>query len=105
MTHVLISDTVVELRSVTSLAVKAGVDRIGRELDNLALKADALENMDRKALQRRLQRRLGSISEDSDLFVPDTSARVGRRAIYLPLDAAGHWRTALLRVLEIMAVG
>ena len=24
---------------------------------------------------------------------------------YLPLDAAGHWRTALLRVLEIMAVG
>ena len=90
---------------VKILAVKAGVDRIGRELDNLALKADALENMDRKALQRRLQRQLGSISEDNDLFVPETGARVGRRAIYLPLDAAGHWRTALLRVLEIMAVG
>jgi transcription-repair coupling factor (superfamily II helicase) len=90
---------------VKILAVKAGVDRIGRELDNLALKADALENMDRKALQRRLQRQLGVMSEDNNLFVPESNARVGRRAIYLPLDAGGHWRTALLRVLEIMAVG
>ena len=30
-------------------------------------------------------------------------ARVARRAIYLPIDEAGHWRTALVRTLEIMA--
>jgi len=34
---------------------------------------------------------------------PEHAARVARRAIYLPIDEAGHWRTALVRTLEIMA--
>ncbi|MBW7883268.1 MAG: transcription-repair coupling factor [Caldilineaceae bacterium] len=90
---------------VKILATRAGIDRIGRELDNLVLRSETLENMDRKAMERRLQLALGRISEDDATFVPEEAARVGRRAIYLPIDDAGQWRQALLRTLEIMAVG
>ena len=69
------------------------------------LHCDWLENMDRKILQRRLRLGLGKFSADDHSFVPDDAARVGRRAIYLPMDEAGQWRRVLLRTLEIMAVG
>ncbi|MFN8468503.1 MAG: TRCF domain-containing protein [Caldilineaceae bacterium] len=90
---------------VKILATRAGVDRIGRDMDNLVLHSDALENMDRKAMQRRLRLGLGRISEDDSSFVPEDAARVGRRAIYLPVDEIGRWRDVLLRTLQIMAVG
>jgi transcription-repair coupling factor (superfamily II helicase) len=90
---------------IKSLAGRAGVDRIGRDMDNLVLHSDTLENMDRRTLERRLRIGLGRISEDDASFVPEEAARVGRRAIYLPIDAAGQWRQALARTLEIMAVG
>ena len=87
---------------VKMLAVRAGVDRIGRDLDQLVLHSAALENMDRRAMQRRLQMGLGSLAADGAAS-PEDLARVGRRAIYLPVDEAGRWRAALLRTLEIMA--
>jgi transcription-repair coupling factor (superfamily II helicase) len=90
---------------VKILATRAGVDRIGRDMDNLVLHSDTLENMDRKAMQRRLRLGLGRISEDDSSFVPEDAARVGRRAIYLPVDEMGRWRDVLLRTLQIMAVG
>ena len=87
------------------LATRAGIDRIGRDMDNLVLHSDMLENMDRRAMERRLRLGLGTISADDASFVPEDAARVGRRAVYLPVDDAGQWRQALLRTLEIMAVG
>jgi transcription-repair coupling factor (superfamily II helicase) len=90
---------------IKSLAARAGVDRIGRDMDNLVLYSEALENIDRRTLERRLRIGLGRISEDDASFIPEDAARVGRRAIYLPIDEAGQWRQALLRTLEIMAVG
>ena len=86
-------------------ATRAGIDRIGRDLDNLVLHSDWLENMDRKAIERRLRLALGKISAEDGRFIPETAARVGRRAIYLPLDDEGQWQQVLLRVLEIMGVG
>ncbi|MFO7632346.1 MAG: transcription-repair coupling factor [Caldilinea sp.] len=90
---------------IKSLAARAGIDRIGRDMDNLVLHSEALENIDRRTLERRLRLGLGRISEEDASFVPEDAARVGRRAIYLPIDEAGQWRQALLRTLEIMAVG
>jgi transcription-repair coupling factor (superfamily II helicase) len=90
---------------VKALAVRAGVERIGRDMEQLVLQSEKLENMDRPAMQRRLRLGLGRINEESAEFVPETAARVGRRAIYLPIDDEGRWRTALLRTLEIMAFG
>ena len=90
---------------IKTLAARAGVTRIGRDMDNLVLYSDALENMDRRALERRLRLALGRIAEEDERFIPEEAARVGRRAIYLPIDEAGQWRQALLRTLEIMAVG
>ncbi len=86
---------------VKILALKAGVDKIGRELDQMVLHSDALENMNRAGLQHRLRQALGQA--DNDQLAPEEAARVARRAIYLPVDDAGHWRTALVRTLEIMA--
>ena len=37
-------------------------------------------------MQRRLRLGLGRISEEDNSFVPEDAARVGRRAIYLPVD-------------------
>jgi hypothetical protein len=86
---------------VKILALKAGVDKIGRELDQMVLHSDTLENMNRAGLQHRLRQALGQ--SDSDQLAPDETARVARRAIYLPVDEQGNWRTALVRTLEIMA--
>ncbi len=83
------------------LALKAGVERIGRELDQLVLRSETLENMNRPAMQRRLRQGLGQIDDDN--IDPEESARVARRAIYLPIDDEGAWKTALVRTLEIMA--
>ena len=86
---------------VKMLAQQAGVEKIGRELDQLVLRSDVLENMNRPAMQRRLRIGLGHLEDET--FVPEEAARVGRRAIYLPVDDEGRWRTALLRTLQIMA--
>ncbi|MFN8441896.1 MAG: transcription-repair coupling factor [Caldilineaceae bacterium] len=88
---------------VKMLAIRAGIERIGRELDQLVLKSDALENMDRPQMQRRLRLGLRQIMAGNERAIPDDAARVGRRAIYLPLDEEGKWKTVLLRTLEIMA--
>jgi transcription-repair coupling factor (superfamily II helicase) len=85
---------------VKILAVKAGVEKIGRELDQLVLHSDALENMNRAAMQHRIRQGLGQIDENIN---PEEMARVARRAIYLPIDEAGNWKTALVRTLEVMA--
>ncbi|MEZ4864316.1 MAG: transcription-repair coupling factor [Caldilineaceae bacterium] len=86
---------------VKILALKAGVERIGRELDQLVLKSEALENMNRPAMQRRIRIGLGQVDDDN--IDPEQSARVARRAIYLPIDEEGAWKVALVRTLEIMA--
>ncbi len=86
---------------VKILALKANVVRIGRELDQLVLRSEALENMNRPAMQRRIRLGLGQIDDDS--IDPEQSARVARRAIYLPVDDEGSWKIALVRTLEIMA--
>lgn len=83
------------------LALKAGVERIGRELEQLVLRSEALENMNRPAMQRRLRLGLGQVDDEN--IDPEQSARVARRAIYLPIDNEGVWRVALVRTLEIMA--
>jgi transcription-repair coupling factor (superfamily II helicase) len=66
------------------LALAAGVSSIGRDSDQLVLRSDDLEQVDRQ----RLQARLGA------------DARVARRAVWLPL-AAG-WTEALERTLRAM---
>lgn len=83
------------------LALGAGVQNIGRELDQIVVRSEILENMNRTALQRRLRLGLGHLEDD--VFVPEDAARVARRAIYLPVDDAGRWRTVLTRTLQIMA--
>ncbi len=90
---------------VKTLAARAGVERIGRDMEQIVLYGDALENMDRRTLERRLRLALGKLSDEHGRFVPEEAARVGRRAIYLPIDDDGRWQKALLRTLEIMAVG
>ncbi len=86
---------------VKILALRAGVHTIGRELDQLVIRSEALENVDRMALSRRLQQAFGVVPgrEDPDAAVP----RVARRAIYLPIDDENRWQAALIRTLEIMA--
>jgi transcription-repair coupling factor (superfamily II helicase) len=66
------------------LALSAGVSAIGRDENQLVLKSDDLERIDRA----RLQERLGSL------------ARVSRRAVWLPLTDA--WPEALERTLRAM---
>lgn len=83
------------------LALGAGVQNIGRELDQIVVRSEMLENMNRTALQRRLRLGLGHLEDD--IFVPEDAARVARRAIYLPVDDAGRWRIVLARTLQIMA--
>lgn len=86
---------------VKILALRAGVQNIGRELDQLVIRSDALENMNRSVMQRRLQLGLGHLEDER--FIPEDAARVARRAIYLPIDEENKWRTVLLRTLELMA--
>ena len=85
---------------VKILALRAGVENIGRELDQLVMRSEALENMDRRSMQNRLRQGFGASGAGEG---QDAYPRVARRAIYLPIDAKGKWRTALVRTLEIMA--
>lgn len=86
---------------VRMLALRANVQNIGRELDQLVIRSDAFENIDRSALERRLRQAFGQMPHGD--YAPDEMPRVARRAVYLPIDEEGKWRTALVRTLEIMA--
>jgi transcription-repair coupling factor (superfamily II helicase) len=86
---------------VRMLALRANVQNIGRELDQLVIRSDAFENIDRAALERRLRQAFGQMP-DGDYSLEEMP-RVARRAVYLPIDDEGKWRTALVRTLEIMA--
>ncbi len=66
------------------LALSAGVSAIGRDENQLVLKSDDLERIDRQ----RLQERLGSI------------ARVSRRAVWLPLTDT--WPVSLEQTLRAL---
>ena len=85
---------------VKILALRANVQNIGRELDQLVIRAEALENINRAGLESRLRQAFGRPADDDrDAAIP----RVARRAVYLPIDDAGKWQAALVRTLEIMA--
>lgn len=86
---------------VKILALRANVQNIGRELDQLVIRSDSLENINRPALESRLLQAFGSAPsrKDPDAAIP----RVARRAVYLPIDDEEKWRNALVRTLEIMA--
>jgi hypothetical protein len=70
------------------LALRAGIMAIGREGDQLVLKSDALETVDRA----RLQARLGGL------------ARVGRRAVWMALGdlSQEQWQENLERILRTL---
>ena len=86
---------------VKILALRANVQNIGRELDQLVIRSEALENINRTALESRLRQAFGRTPAPGDI---DTAIpRVARRAVYLPIDEAEKWRSALVRTLEIMA--
>ncbi|HXF61415.1 MAG TPA: transcription-repair coupling factor [Caldilineaceae bacterium] len=86
---------------VKILALRANVQTIGRELDQLVIRSDLLENINRAALERRLRQAFGQLPGVQ--YPEDEMPRVARRAIYLPIDDEGRWRMALVRTLEIMA--
>lgn len=69
---------------VKILAVNAQVQAIACEEGQLVLRSDALEHVDREALQKRL----------------GTRARVARRAVWMPMRE--DWQMNLLRVLEVL---
>jgi transcription-repair coupling factor (superfamily II helicase) len=71
------------------LALAADVKTINTEEEQIVVRADSLEGVDRTWLQRRLGER----------------ARVARRAIWLPMDEEERWRTTLLAVLQAMVEG
>jgi transcription-repair coupling factor (superfamily II helicase) len=70
-------------------AVAAGAKAISTEEGQVVIRADSLEELDRTWLQRRLGER----------------ARVARRAVWLPLDDDGRWRTTLVATLQAIAEG
>ena len=75
---------------VKILALRANVQNIGRELDQLVIRSEALENINRAALESRLHQAFGSAPSRND---PDAAIpRVARRAVYLPIDDAEKWR-------------
>jgi transcription-repair coupling factor (superfamily II helicase) len=86
---------------VKILALRAGVQMIGRELDQLVIRSEALENINRAALEGRLRQAFGQIQGET--YAPEEMPRASRRAVYLPIDDEGRWRQALVRTLEIMA--
>ena len=65
----------------------AGVQAVSTEEGQVVIKAKGLGGAEGKWLQRRL----------------GNKARVGRRQVWLPLDAQGRWRELLPDVLETMA--
>ena len=92
-----IEDLFFQIR-IKGLAARAGVERIGRDLDNLVLYSDRLEGVERRTLERQLR------LADGGGVVSEAAPWVGRRAIYLPIDESGQWRKVLLRTLELLAV-
>ena len=70
-------------------AQAADVRAIAIEEEQVVVRADSLEDLDRNLLQRRLGDR----------------ARVTRRAVWLPLDEEERWRANLLAVLQAMIEG
>ena len=86
---------------VKILALRANVQNIGHELDQLVIRAEALENINRAGLERRLRQAFANTpaADPEDPAMP----RVARRAVYLPIDEEGKWQAALVRTLEIMA--
>jgi len=87
---------------IKMLALRAGIQNVGRDMDQIALRSETLEDADRRTMQRRLQLGLGRLDENNELVI-DSTVRVGRRAIYLPIDDEDHWRAALVRTLELIA--
>jgi transcription-repair coupling factor (superfamily II helicase) len=69
-----------------SIALEARVDAIVAEHNEVVIRAQALEYVDRSALQRALGERI----------------KVRRREIRLPLGAEEVWRAELLRTLEVI---
>ena len=69
------------------LALTAGVQAISNEEGQVVIKAEGLGGAEGKWLQRRL----------------GNKARVGRRQVWLPLDARGRWRELLPDILLTMA--
>lgn len=88
---------------VKILAVRANVQNIGRELDQLVIRSEALENINRAGLERRLRQAFGSRAQPIARSMDEAIPRVARRAVYLPIDEEGQWQTALVRTLEILA--
>jgi transcription-repair coupling factor (superfamily II helicase) len=70
-------------------AIAAGAKVISTEENQVVVRADSLEDVDRTWLQRRLGDR----------------ARVSRRAVWLPLDEDERWRMALVAVLQAIGEG
>jgi transcription-repair coupling factor (superfamily II helicase) len=71
------------------LAMAAGVQAISTEEGQVVIKAKGLGGAEGKWLQRRL----------------GNKARVGRRQVWLSLDARGRWREFLPDILQTMAEG
>jgi transcription-repair coupling factor (superfamily II helicase) len=69
------------------LAMAAGVQVISTEEGQVVIKAKGVGRAEEKWLQRRL----------------GNKARVGRRQVWLPLDAQGRWRELLPDILQTMA--
>ena len=100
-------------------ALRAGIQSIGRRRDQIAVRIPQgvslpivagegilqgeLPNAARRKLQHSLRMALGSTTEEG-VFAPESAIRVGREAIYIPIDEAGRWQQQLLRVLEALAM-
>jgi transcription-repair coupling factor (superfamily II helicase) len=69
------------------LAIAAGVQAISTEEGQVVIKAKGVGRAEEKWLQRRL----------------GNKARVGRRQVWLPLDARSRWRELLPDILQTMA--
>ena len=100
-------------------ALRAGIQSIGRRRDQIAVRIPQgvslpivagegilqgeLPDAARRKLQHSLRMALGSTTEEG-VFAPESAIRVGREAIYIPIDEAGRWQPLLLRVLEALAM-
>jgi hypothetical protein len=69
-----------------AMALEARVEAVVAEFNHLVIRSDALEEVDRVALQRALGERI----------------RVQRREIYLPLGPEKVWRAELVRTLQVI---
>jgi hypothetical protein len=69
---------------IKSIALQAGVDAIVSERDEMIIRAQALEEIDRRALQRVLGERI----------------KVRRREVRLPPSPELVWRAELVRTLQ-----